>query len=147
MCVCHFLARVEVASTCEDRFAMDSKRSRYKRAVPRAFSLPFTSKDDCVGWTSFTYTIRFRNFKPGADPMQHSASDFLLLSPRLLNEEAANICVHLNLSAFASVESKLTYCGVLNISHENVSLRFPRNSQFACRYNQCVTLCNPLQLL
>ncbi|KAG0622718.1 hypothetical protein M758_3G118600 [Ceratodon purpureus] len=101
---------------------MDSKRSRYKRAVPRAFSLPFTSKDGSAAWTCFAYTIRFQNFKPGTDPMQHSASDFVLLSPQPLDEEASNICVHLNLPAFASVESKFAYCGVLNVSHDKVEI-------------------------
>lgn len=101
---------------------MDSKRSRYKRAVPRAFSLPFPSKDDSADWTCFTYTIRFQNIKPGMDPMQRSASDFLLLSPQVLDEEVASISVHLNLTAFASVESKLAYCGVLHISQQNVRI-------------------------
>ena len=118
-----FLVHAKGTRTCEGRIVMDSKRCRYKRAVPRAFSLPFISKDDSATWTCFTYTIRFQNFKPGTDPMQHSASDFLLLSPQPLDEEASNICVHLNLPAFASVESKFAYCGVLNVSREKVRLR------------------------
>jgi hypothetical protein len=137
-----FLVGVEDTRTCEDRFDMESKRSRYKRAVPRAFSLPSTSTDDSAAWTCFTYTIRFQNFKPGTDPMQHSASDFLLLSPQLLDEEASNICVHLNLPAFASVESKFAYCGVLDVSHEKVNLHSPRHAQFP----SCIeSLCSIIQ--
>lgn len=102
---------------------MDSRHVRYKRVIPKEFRLPFTSEDGSAGWTCFTYTIRFLNFKAGTDPIQQSASEFLLLSPQLLDEEVSSISVHLNLPAFAAVDSKLNYCGVLNVSPEKVSLR------------------------
>ncbi|XP_024363925.1 endoribonuclease Dicer homolog 1 isoform X2 [Physcomitrium patens] len=99
---------------------MDSRHVRYKRVIPKEFRLPFTSEDGSAGWTCFTYTIRFLNFKAGTDPIQQSASEFLLLSPQLLDEEVSSISVHLNLPAFAAVDSKLNYCGVLNVSPEKV---------------------------
>lgn len=93
---------------------------RYERVIPFAFRHEFSSQ--CPGtWTCFTYAIRFQNFKPGTDPIQQSASDFLLLSPLVLDEEASTLSVDLHLPADASVEARISSCGTLILNKDKVT--------------------------
>jgi len=68
----------------------------------------------------FLYSIRFQNFQAGTDPLQHLASDFLMLTPQLLDAEAATMQVKLQLPAWASVQARMQACGQISLDHSQV---------------------------
>ncbi len=68
----------------------------------------------------FLYSIRFQNFQAGTDPLQHLASDFLMLTPQLLDAEAATMQVKLQLPAWASVQAHMQACGQISLDHSQV---------------------------
>ncbi len=68
----------------------------------------------------FLYSIRFQNFQAGTDPLHHLASDFLMLTPQLLDAEAATMQVKLQLPAWASVQAHMQACGQISLDHSQV---------------------------